>query len=69
MNWKSGLERLSAVWWGLWGVFFAGISLYLLIDDRARTINTFGGFAIAIVCVLAHRVSCWIIRGFFAPKT
>lgn len=67
MNVRQGLERISAVWWGLWGLLFAGLAVAGLIEDGELKLLFAGMGGIALVYA-AHRVTCWVIAGFFAPQ-
>lgn len=68
MNIKLGLERISVVWWGLWAAiaFFSGASL-VFSSDNDRQIGLL--FLAALIPIyIAHRLTRWIISGFFAPR-
>lgn len=65
MNIQLGLQRVSAVWWGLWGllglvIFGAGI-----FGQPQSLAHVGGGFCAMVVAYIAHRVTCWIVTGFF----
>lgn len=72
MNWQQGLRRLSAVFWGFWAlvavVFVIAIcSDYVRSEGFAYALGygtAVGGFLVGII-VLAHRLTCWVIGGFF----
>jgi hypothetical protein len=70
MNVQRGLERISAVWWGLFGA--CGIVLFVAAvfnPDRADRISVTASGAILAACAYAaHRITCWIVAGFFAPR-
>lgn len=68
MNIRTGLERVSAIWWGLcalvWGAFIAA-------DFGAGNFDMLGTtIAVAVVLYLLHRGTCWVVRGLFSdPAT
>jgi hypothetical protein len=67
---QKGLERVSAVWWGLWallGAVLLGAAVFGEGLDRGVTAG-FGVFVL-VAAYIAHRVTCWVIAGFFAPRT
>jgi hypothetical protein len=67
---KTGLQRLSAVWWGIWGL--VGIAVIVLSvtgnSNSAGATSAVGAGVVACAYAL-HRVTCWVIAGFFAPET
>lgn len=68
MNIGLGLERISAVWWGFLGLL-AGISL-LAPFWKGFDGELFGmGVAGLIGSYLGHRLTCWVISGFFAVRS
>jgi hypothetical protein len=70
MNIEQGLRRISAVWWGLWGAlaaFMLGVALFGSGSDRG-VIGTFGAIGL-VAAYMAHRLTCWVIAGFFAPRS
>lgn len=66
MNIRLGLERISAVWWGMWALFAAITALVILIGDRDPTGLAF--FLLLIPVYLLHRLTCWVIAGFFTAR-
>lgn len=65
MNFQIGLERVSAVWWGLWGlvglvVFGAGI-----FGQPQSLAQVGAGFGIMVVAYILHRITRWVVAGFF----
>lgn len=69
-NVQRGLERVSAVWWGWWGLL-AGILLVSVlfkweVSDRWEIVGI--GLGGVIGAYVAHRVTCWILAGFFSPR-
>lgn len=66
MNIKEGLERISAVWWGFCGFAIAGIGVVIAFDGQVLV-----GLCFMIGALFAagfHRLTCWIIAGFFTKK-
>jgi hypothetical protein len=75
MNWNQGLRRISAVAWGCVAAFAAIVVWALAWDEaRANGVAQAIGYGIAIgifafgLILLAHRVTCWVIDGFFTSK-
>jgi hypothetical protein len=67
---KTGLQRLSAVWWGLWGLVGAIVIVAALVGGGAHPWGGAGIGAAIVACAYAlHRVTCWVIAGFFAPTS
>lgn len=70
MNIQRGLERVSAAWWGFLGLFAIGAFIGGLIDDGSDKWPLLGvGAAGLIICYVAHRTTCWVVAGFFAPRS
>jgi len=70
MNIQKGLERVSAVWWGLWGLFAAFVVGAALINGSSDGGELFlSGVGGMIAAYAAHRVTCWVVAGFFAPRS
>jgi len=67
MNWQLGLRRISAVFWGVPALLFGGIFVYTAFDGRGSDMAGMLGTALLIVAgmYVAHRITCWIISGFF----
>ena len=64
MDWNTGLKRISAVFWGFWGLLVAG----LIIGDAVGQVsgnNTAYLFLTFPALYGIHRTVCWIIDGFF----
>lgn len=68
MNIQSGLERVSAVWWGFWGLLAALAIVGGLFGARDMGLVGIGLGGLVAVYV-AHRLTCWIVAGFFAPRS
>lgn len=71
MNIRLGLERISAVWWGFWGLLAGTMLLAFLfktdVTDRWEMAGM--GAAGLVGAYLAHRLTCWVIGGFFTVRT
>ena len=69
MNANLGLTRISAVFWGFFALWAAGGGLYMLFTYQSRD---WQAGLIFIACLIplyiAHKLTCWIIAGFFAPR-
>lgn len=67
MNWHLGLRRISAVFWSVPALVFGGIFVYVAFEEGRSDAPAMLGTALLIVAgmYLAHRVTCWIIAGFF----
>lgn len=66
MNWQRGLERISVVGWGLLAFAFTAVAIEFMNGRKFSA--ALGMLGMAVVSYGAHRVTCWIIGGFFAPK-
>jgi hypothetical protein len=67
INVQQGLERVSAVWWGMWAALSAALLVGGVIDSvPAQAGMGFGGIVAAYV---AHRITCWMLAGFFLPRS
>lgn len=68
---REGLRRVSAVFWGFWVVFLLIMAVASLITGN-RTVEGVGtalpAFIAAALAYGAHRLTCWVIDGFFAGK-
>lgn len=67
MNIRFGLERLRAVWWGMWGLLCGITGMYVFVRDRDDE-----GLLILLTLIpiyLLHRLTCWVISGFFTVRT
>lgn len=66
MNWRLGLQRISAVFWGLCAVFVGGILIWIMFEGD----NSLRAFVYLALCLgtiyLLYRLTNWIIGGFFA---
>jgi hypothetical protein len=69
MNIQRGLERMSAVWWGFWGLLAMGALVAGLISRGADKELAALGAGGAIAAYVAHRITCWVVAGFFAPRS
>jgi hypothetical protein len=71
MNVQRGLERVSAVWWGMWGLMAAGMLIAGVVgtDRLGRGEMVASGAGGLVACYVAHRITCWIVAGFFGPRT
>lgn len=69
MNIQVGLNRISAVFWGFWALFFAiwGLAL-IFINESSEWQLGLAALAALVPVYVAHRVTCWIVAGFFAPR-
>jgi membrane-associated phospholipid phosphatase len=70
MNWQNGLQRISAVWWGFWGLL-AGLAMFGSPFTQASDKWDIAGMGAAglVAAYIAHRITCWIVAGFFAPRS
>jgi hypothetical protein len=65
---KTGLQRISAVWWGFWGLIGVIVIGAAVIGASRSPGPTFAiGAGIVVGAYALHRVTCWVIDGFFAP--
>lgn len=73
MNWQRGLERVSVIWWGFWVLVAIGVAIGGMVmsatgyQQQGRGM-ILGGIAGAAVAVALHKLTCWVIAGFCAPK-
>jgi hypothetical protein len=69
MNWQNGIERVSIVWWGFWGLLAAIVMVGspLTVASDKWEIAGAGAFGV-VAAYVAHRITCWIVAGFFAPR-
>jgi hypothetical protein len=71
MNIQRGLERVSAVWWGFWALVCLIVLGSALVGEEPSAGRFFvGGVSVAagVAIYLAHRLTCWVIAGFVAPR-
>lgn len=69
MNARKGLERISAVWWGLWGFLAAATLVGTMFSNSADRMLLAGIGTVGIIATYgAHRLTCWILDGFFSPR-
>lgn len=69
MNIRLGLERISAVWWGFWGLLAAAMVVVPLFVDTGDKLAVIGSGVLGLVFTyLAHRLTCWVIAGFYTTK-
>ena len=66
MNIQRGLERVSAAWWGFWGLLCLVLSALSLSKGQLEEGLGLAAFGAAVYAL--HRVTCWIIAGFFTPR-
>ena len=60
MNLSKGLQRVSAVWWGL----VAGVFILYAVGNM--TGQQYIGFAVVLGAIYGlHWITCWIVKGFF----
>lgn len=70
MSIQRGLERVSAVWWSLVALLpAAAIAVSIFGDPSDRKMAFLAGLAGAVGVYAAHRITCWIVAGFFAPRS
>ena len=69
MNFKLGLERKGATIWGFLAISLGiyGIATLFLEASREWQISLFS-IAGIIPLYIAHKITCWIIAGFFSPS-
>jgi len=67
MNMQKGLQRVSVVWWGMWMVLCAAMALAMLFARDKSDAQDIMWLAIGgtVLSYVAHRLTCWIIQGFF----
>lgn len=63
MNIRLGLQRISAVWWGFWALLATIIGVWSLLEKEP---SGFGFLAALVPIYLLHRLTCWVIGGFFS---
>ena len=69
LNVQLGLQRLSLAWWGLWtstGFVLLGAAAFGNGADRGWSAGL--GLALIAGSVVAHKITCWIVAGFFPPR-
>ena len=66
MNLRKGLERICAVFWGFWALFF--LVLGGAIVFQGQTADGFGVLAGLIPVYILYRLTSWVLDGFFSPK-
>lgn len=67
MNWREGLHRVSAVFWGFWGILaitFAAVGIFqgMSMSDGPLLVGL--SLAALVFCYVAHRITCWLVNGF-----
>lgn len=70
MNIKTGLERVSAVFWCIPALAMCALGVAILLESSGQRAQ--GGVLILggiLVPFVAHKITCWIIAGFFAPPS
>ncbi len=68
MNIQLGLERISAVWWGFWGLMAVGVLASAVFSPGDRLLFLGMGTGGIVVAYVAHRLTCWFVSGFFVAK-
>lgn len=67
---REGLRRVSAVFWGFWGLIatllIVGGWLGILISHNNS--DDLWLYVMAAASFVLHRLTCWVIDGFFAQK-
>lgn len=66
MNFRNGLKRISAVFWGFWGLLDLLIAIYAAKTEPFQGLI---GLAILIPIYLLHKLTCWVIAGFFSSES
>lgn len=66
MNIQRGLERISAAWWGFFGLLAALAFVGGVIAQDWWLAGI--GFGCIVASGVAHRVTCWVLSGFFSPS-
>lgn len=70
MNIRTGLERISAVWWGFWGLLGAIAMGAAVFGASNNFVGVFGtGIGGMVAAYLLHRLTCWVISGFFTAES
>jgi hypothetical protein len=70
MNIRLGLERISAVWWGFWGLLGAIAVGAAVVSASNNTAGIFWtGLGGMVAAYLLHRLTCWVIGGFFPARS
>lgn len=64
MDWNTGLKRISAVFWGFWALFIAGLMIGSAMG-RLHGADTAYLFLCFPAFYAIHRAISWIIDGFF----
>lgn len=69
MNMQRGLERISAVWWGTWIALGSVLAVASFLgygsSQYESTLLMWLGVGGAVGALVAHKLTCWVIRGFF----
>ena len=66
MNWHQGLRRISLAWWGFCTVLNLIPGIALLTSDFLQGLLWIAAFS-AVFAIL-HKVTCWVIDGFFKER-
>jgi hypothetical protein len=66
MNWGQGLKRVSILWWTCVAIFSIGYTTTAIISGEEHSMFLYLLlFALAVVVPFgAHKVTCWVARGF-----
>ena len=68
MNWNLGLRHISAVVWGIIGAVYGGAFLLIGFNDAHAGRTILLAALVLGALFLAHKLTCWVINGFFAKK-
>lgn len=70
MNAQLGLERLSAVWWGFWGLLGAVATIGAPFTEASDKWQISGlGAGVLVTTLIAHKITCWVLAGFFSSRS
>lgn len=69
MNFQLGLERVSAVWWALWGLASAALIVEAFTERQFNFPLMALGAGLMVCAYAAHRLTCWVVAGFFARRS
>lgn len=68
MNWQLGLMRISVVWWSFWAILSVALGLAGLFGSSGSSRESLLMIGAILPIYLLHKVTCWIIAGFFASR-
>ena len=69
MNWHLGIQRINTAFWGFWGLCAVAtfcFGVFITFTDRSGIDVCLGAAACVFATFVAHRVSRWVINGFFS---